>query len=157
MAYGIELILGFPFEKWGDIPKSFIKFEESVCAIDLLHEAHKKACAEMGFKFIGRWKTNPDYDVYVTPLGDRITAPFRLEKHLDESEMCETEKEAVIGISVSGRYFPTFLDWRDPHGTLYNIVFDDEMKKDMAIARKHIVEALPIMEKAVWIVKQKHY
>ena len=159
MADGIELILGYTWKMLKDIPQFEGRTIEDLDDNPFeyreeLRRAHRKACADMGFKFLKTDKEN--YDIYETPLGKRTMKPFVLECHYDPSNE-ETEEEAIIGISVSHRYFPIFVDWKDDNGSIYMAVFDEETNNILEIAINRILEELPWMSKAVWIVKQKHY
>lgn len=121
-----------------------------------LQEAHAAACAEMGWELI-----KPMDHLYITyelPFGKQELAPFALEYCYDREEMGDDEEDAVFGVAVTGRYRPTFVDWREPHGGSGNaVVLDTRTLTEMEIAKKHIVAALPEFADAVWIVKQKHY
>jgi len=168
MAYGSELILGFIGQEaikatglfMVDWDRREVKFNHPVTlkhpeiVNQRLEVAHQLALEDMGFKQIT--KKNGSISA-ITPLGEREFYPFKLELHFDPDEMGETEDSAVVGVAISGRYFPTFADWKDEHGSLYLIVFDREMKKCMEIAQKRISEELPIFANAVYIVKEKHY
>jgi hypothetical protein len=136
------------FRVWDDLP---ILKEIN----EALVKAHYEACLEMGWilKKVGKY---PEYPVYETPKGLREFSPFNLEVHFDHSEMGEKPEHAVIGVSVSGRYFPTFVDWENKHGTIYNIICDPN-QLIWQVAKKHICAVLPCFKNAQWIIKEKFY
>lgn len=204
MAYGNEIVLGFPYAKWpilekelklniprprpGD-PNGFEEYEEGFFAdmseIDGLREywenleAHEiiekslepyqaillkawhVSCAEMGWKPVEKKKAKKsrkdDYPVYITPAGEREFSPWQLQFSYDPGEMCETPDQAIIGVAISGRYFPTFLDWKDSSGGIWNFVFGPRPVQELEIARRNIIKALPVFENADWIVRENHY
>ena len=128
-------------------------------ANDALVDAHYNACLEMGWKPKGKKKKNTmigEYPIFETPLGLREFSPFSLEVHYDPGEMGEGPEQAILGVAVSGRYFPTFIDWEDSSGTIWNLVCDHTQPM-WVIAKKHICTALPWMKDAKWVVKEKHY
>ena len=59
----------------------------------------------------------------------REMVPFELECFA-ESEFDEQpdDETAAVGVAISGRYFPTFADYKDAHGTLSPMVFNDESR-----------------------------
>lgn len=172
MAYGNELVLGFRPPNWHIIEEALNfkmpenkdlfwhtrihnnGFDPEVQAA--LLDAWKKACDDMGWKFIK--EKNNHHFIFETPLGEREFSPWTLEFQYDPNEMGEVYREhGVICVAISGRYFPTFLDWRDPHGTVWNLVVGPDIPKEMMVARKRIIEAVPCFEQAEWIVREKHY
>lgn len=120
-----------------------------------LAQAWHAACLEMGWKFLNQESQN-SY-LYETPLGQRELIPFCFELFYDRSEFEDTPEQAILGIALSGRYFPTFLDWDDRHGGLYNYSIGPKLPKEMEIAIKHINKAFPFFEQADWIIKEQHY
>lgn len=171
MAYGIELILGYPYKEWGQL--GITKKESGRLVSDeryddeseplifqntrpLLKAAWKLSMEEMEFVF----KKGKDggYEIWTTPLGDReFTGGFYLEACYDPDEMGDRPEDATIGVHISGRYFPTFADWEDTCGTISPMIFSGGLEKAMAIAKKNIEKAVPQMTGAHWIVKQIHY
>lgn len=52
-----------------------------------------------------------------TPLGARTLIPFALETNFDPYEIGGSwPDDLVVGIALTARYKPTFVDWREPHG-----------------------------------------
>lgn len=193
MAYGNELILGWPFAQWdrltdlnlpvcstvktkptmriavageslededyedvdvGDlyeqIQPCLIKFNEPLIL------SHLNALEDVGFEIL-RAKNKTGYVDAKTSLGKREFSPWTLELFYDPHEMGEEAEHAVIGVAISGRYFPTFADWKGSHGTLSPIIFDDELQLMQGIAKRHITSVLPCLKNAPWIVKEIHY
>lgn len=168
-AFAHELILGFKFpfacvftglglQPTMEPYEYFEPRDRSEEINNLLGGAHRKALTRMGFTNLrsneSSWATLTIAD---TPLGEREFAPFQLELFFDPYEVGDTEEDAIIGIGISGRYFPVFADWKNRSGTLDTVVFDDELERVMAIAKEEIVTVLPVFADAVWIVKMKHY
>lgn len=183
MAYGNEVILGFGFPDFGSVLRREFRitlpspqsndWEEQVRYWDCincdpeeehdpailklqekLEAAHTKACLAMGFTLAA--KQGSSYPAYVTPLGLREMSPWRLASFYDPIELGDNPTTALFGVAISGRYFPTFLDWRDPHGTMTSICCDPK-QKDWQIARKQIMAVLPWMKEAKFYVKELHY
>lgn len=164
MAYDNELILGFRYVDYkpvcgvsANLENNLLVPEDRLEAINTaLGKAHENALKRAGFTKLSA-RPGRAYQAWQTPLGLREFAKFRLELFFDEGEMNETEDEAIVGVAVSGRYFPTFADWEDASGTLFPIVFDEKLNRLMSIAREEIESVLPEFNKAVWIVKLRHY
>jgi hypothetical protein len=55
------------------------------------------------------------YVITDTPSGRREMAGWSLGFQYDPNEV---GAPPVLGIGLTGRYFPTLLDWRDQHGTM---------------------------------------
>ena len=199
MAYGNELILGFPFAQWdkltdvklpnyviqpasrlalpwepeegedpeeldpsGDDSTGSVRdaFEPVLGEFDAaLRKAHHAALLELGFTPKKGKKKNDnrlDYPIFNTPEGEREFSPFDLELFYDPGEMGDNAEDAVIGVAISGRYFPTFADWKDAHGCV-PMIFDAEMQRIMEIAKRHITGVLPCLQEAPWMVLMIHY
>ncbi len=97
-----------------------------------------------------------------TPQGPREFSPFGLALYGDEDEMGDVwPNDFVVGVKVSGRYFPTWLDWQDPHGggqMAYTCFVDDPaMREMMAEAKAAISHVVPEFEGGVWVIKMIHY
>jgi hypothetical protein len=120
-----------------------------------LIEAHKNACKDAGFTFLGAQPHR--YLNYATPLGTREMVPFELELYYDPDEIGDTEETMAFGVSLSGRYFPTFLDWEDPSGALYHWVMDDVGLKMMKDAKARITEAIWAAADWHFIIQSKFY
>lgn len=166
MAYGNELILGLMgndiVDAIGSIYGKAATLQE-ICEEGVpptpqtfkwyLDAAHQSCCLHMKWDHL---RTKGTYQVYETPLGVREFSTFDFELFYDVDEMGDTLDTAVFGVAVSGRYFPTFVDWKHEHGTLDPIVFDPK-SNEWDIARKMLVKAIPLLKKAQWIVKMCHY
>ena len=182
MATGNELVLGFLYN---DIPEQFkkvideahrkanlpdldvdeeddgeefIDFHEAIDQMvaemnQQLIDVHHQACLRMGWTF---QKKQNNYVFFNTPEGLREFATFCFEWFCDESEMGEQLTDGVFGIAVSSRYFPTFIDWESPCGTIGNIVCDPTQEM-WVIAKEEIVKVFPFMQNAKWIVKERFY
>lgn len=124
-----------------------------------LAEAHEALLKSKGFARLARQSglINQYRAVaYSTPIGVRRFQPFELRCHLD-SEAEDMFDDAVVGVAVCSRFYPTFVDWRSEFGSLVPIVFDAELQADLDAAKKAIAKVLPEFEKAFWIVKKAWY
>jgi hypothetical protein len=167
MAYGNVVLLGWRWPKAQKVLKELGVDLQECCGYKFdektpdgfgggLREAHIEALKEMGFTFV-RPKQEYGYDVWLTPLGERQFASFCAEFVYDPDEMGDEPQDAVFGVSLSSRYFPTFLDWQDSHGGLEVIEFDQELLDQIEIARKHIMKVWPQFRDAGVLVKMLHY
>lgn len=86
----------------------------------------------------------------LTPAGIRDMIPFCLELLHDDGD----HENAILGVAVSGRYFPTFIDYQDKHGTLINVPLNLDL---MAIAKESIITHIPEFKSAEWFVVQIFY
>lgn len=121
-----------------------------------LSGAHDRALREIGFEITGR-NLRLNHTLAETPLGPREFSAFYLGLHFDPNEMGEGPEQAILSVGVTGRYWPTFADWRDTSGGLWPFAFDKDLRRAQRIARKHIIQAIPAFAKAIWIVKEMHY
>lgn len=102
-----------------------------------------------------------DHILCNTPKGEREFSKFALEFHMDPNNMDESVKQAILGVGLSSRYRPRFLDWKSSRGMLWPVVFDKELLADIELAKKHLMPILrslsPEFEDACIIVKEMHY
>lgn len=176
MGYGNEVVLGFRYKEFDklkdilDINFSEFDIEEDDDAYGdlmditngLFETINKKLenifpviLEEAGFKYLGI-STNK-YFVAETPMGQRQFSPISLDFYFDPFELGEKLEDSVIGFALSGRYVPTFLDWENPHGTLWNITFDNEFLNLIECAKKHLIKEFPMFKDANIIIREKHY
>lgn len=174
MATGSEVVLGFSYEQYEKISKeldillpltdddwhnvqdsvmdSFVKHQKTLLDI------HKKCLETYGFKIFNKSSRKiKDFLICETSEGKREFSPFNLELFYDPDEMGETLDVSTFGIALSGRYFPTFLDWRDAHGTLWPVRFNQELNDMIKIARNEIESKFPIFEEANICVIERFY
>lgn len=164
MPSGAEIVLGFT--TWNDskavmgnmglkYDKDERDFSDS-CAVQLnringlLKDIHRQCLVDAGFTVIGT--TRNGYIEATTPAGKREFAPFAIEVIYDPDEM--GDEEPRLGIAISGRYFPTFADWYDGSGALYNA---RGIEKSMAIARKRILEYFSEFAQAEYMIVERWY
>lgn len=175
MPTGIEFMFAFTKDRWRIVEEAWkVKFptieeiyETGEWSFDTgevekeLKKAHKLACEDMGFELL----KNGRYPEYKTPEGPREMVPFNLELVYD-GEMDYAPKDhvrkpkpldVVFGVAISGRYFPTFLDWRSPFGTLTNVIVGPKPTAEVSIAWRRIVEAVPVFSSAEWLIVEKSY
>ena len=67
---------------------------------------------------------------------------FEFELSYDPYEIGDDENTMTFGIHMSGRYFPTFVDWQSEHGTLYNVNLEDAFEM-IKIAKEEIIKEFP--------------
>jgi len=136
-------------EKIDRVNKKFRIFKKSLLYAQKCSLIHIVSTSDV--KHIKR-KTN-NWEM-VTDKGQREFSFFNLywDKNYDEPL-----EYSVIGISVSGRYNPTFVDYENEQGTLYPVILDAKTKKLMNLAKIYISENIPIFKKALWCVKEMMY
>lgn len=171
MANGNEVVLGFRFHEYGslnelsslDLTTLNERSEDEIRDAlwtdfnlfnDALKMAHIEMLKEAGFTILGE---RNGHIVAQTPMGVREFSPIHLYFYFDPYELGEEIEDSIIGIAISGRYVPTFLDWRSEHGTMWNITFDNELLDMAEIARAQIVKVLPQFQRAHIIIRETHY
>jgi hypothetical protein len=84
--------------------------------------------------------------------------PWGLFLSHDPDECGDTDEEMVFGISLTSRYFPTFLDWKDQHGGSGCLVlFNPDTIRAIEYARSVISEVIPEITEATPLVKSFWY
>ena len=171
MAYGIEIHLafvgaekivellnnlGFEFEVDGFIQEC----EDNCNSFEFIEDmnqharkAHNEAAKMSGWTLV---KDDVRLPEYMTPYGHRKVAPFDFGIYFDTDTMGETPEDMTMGVALSGRYFPTFLDIENAHGTIYNFSLDKN-KAQIDLAREEIVKELPFMKDAEVILREIYY
>lgn len=92
-----------------------------------------------------------------TTAGKREFSQMALQVYFDDDEMEEHfPDDVIVGISLSSRYYPVYLDWEDPCGGVWNFCFDDA-KPMIKIFRDKLVEIEPIFKTAKVYVKEIFY
>lgn len=147
MPFDNEIILGWPLKEFckrfgfkmptpnerGDEDR-WEAFEESVTNLisrDKLLSAQTNALVKSNIAKNLRKSTKYPWNegAYIegdTSKGTRTFAPLGIEIIGDENEIGdEYPRDFLVGIAISGRYIPTYLDWRDPNGTINNISLED--------------------------------
>lgn len=167
MAYGSELVLAFTADQFKmveavlnaviNLDDQEIVYENVNNDIDkILKTAHHDACVVAG------WTVHEDDELYEsdsqvavdTDVGRREMYPFVLEVFYDPHEIGDLPKHAKVGVAISGRYQPTFLDYQDENGTLMDVPIDLNL---VMIARDAIAAHLPIFKDAKLMIVEKHY
>lgn len=173
MAYGMELVLGWLHKDWEGPLKALgleveyrggresphgieVKDSDRGTEVDrLLRQAQRAAIREMGWEV--RAVDEAHNLLVTTPLGTRELSPFRLSVYFGRERDDGAVEAALLCVPLSSRYRPRFLDWKSSYGTLWPVVLDDEMRRMMDIARRHIVQVLPAFEAAPFVVSLEHY
>lgn len=104
---------------------------------------YRKALEAAGFEILPVESPDMIFVPAETPLGYREFSAWKIELFQDP----ETE-DLFLGISLSGRYNPTFCDWKNEHGGLNPIVFNDELRGMVEIAEGLLTTAWPHLENA---------
>ncbi len=151
----------FPSRDGDDFDEWVEDLENNLMGLPLqekLKQLHKESLAKLGFTDLkpGRGLSN-GYLEGITPLGKREFEPFELRFHWDPHEMNEEPEHALLGVALSGRYVPTYLDWRDPNGTLWPVIFNEEMLRDIHIVRFQLDHLIPILVGVPIVVVEMHY
>lgn len=108
-----------------------------------LEAAYFAAACRAGWTWAGFGKGSYDkHHHFDTPGGLRRVAPFRIEYQYDPDEAGDDESMASLGVALSGRYVPTFLDIESPHGALYGVDLMDALEKSK-VAIEEIVREVP--------------
>jgi len=98
-----------------------------------------------------------DYIEGITSLGNRTFCPISLASYGDEDEIGdEYPDNFIVGISISGRYVPTYLDWKNEHGTLYSVSLE-EMQPLIDIIKDEITKVEPLFKQAKTFIKMMWY
>ena len=177
MAYGMEVVLGWPRSSFKEIQKyskdfgveqipvtekQWNRLLEGEGASSIFHRhpdletIHKNVLDSVFPLSAPATAASNRHLVKDTPLGKREFATFVFEMFLDE-EINDDPDQAVFGISLSGRYYPTFLDWKDPSGSLDVLILDEDSMQMVETARRYIVEKFPIFQTAKVCVVMRHY
>lgn len=169
MAISYEIVLGFTAKDFDNVEKILGTnfrfdderaynryFEDNMEKLNIfcsdLDMSHIKTLKEIGFEPI-----NEKEFVFETPLGVREFSPFRIETYFDATDIGDKYEDIVIGVSLSGRYRPTLLDWPNKNGSLNTMVIDEKATSIIEIAKRNISEKIPIFKSAKIIVKLRYY
>lgn len=122
----------------------------------LLLAAWIMTCEELGYK-VGAFENSLRRREIKTQWGETEANPFELQTEVG-GEMEFEFPDLPIGVGLSGRYHPVLLDIRDD-GMMPNpmMVWDDDIKKMIDVAAKHIIAVLPWMVNAKPMVVSLHY
>jgi len=174
MAQGIELWLGFQWDpKTGfepalsELKKLGLEYEHEgdedlVGDIthngnisDILLRAWQDTLTDSNMTILGPGRSPfiGDYKVE-TPAGIRTMGPFRIERHFDPGEMGELPEDAILGVAITSRYYPTYADYKSECGAWNGRPIPFDLMK---IAKRNIVKHLPFFKEAKWHVLETHY
>lgn len=128
-----------------------------------LHIAWRKSIDDMGWALgtiidkDGK-PAKSRYNGVISPWGNREAAYWVMHADYDPHEMGHTPEDWAIGVNLSSRYFPTFMDMKDAHGTLsYTILLNDEFFNYIKVAKENLVAVIPEMHDAQPYLRDKWY
>jgi hypothetical protein len=117
---------------------------------ELLFDAHAQLLYDFGFEKVE--KSEDQFRkvrlIAQTPEGEREFDPLHMATR-GFVEDYTLHEGVVLGVPLSGRYWPTLLDWRNRSGTLWTVSFDRDMQRDIDKARRAITKAIPLFDGAV--------
>lgn len=134
-----------------------IRFEENVLLgpkqrlskiQTLLREAHILAIDRAGFTLDEKTREEGNL-IASTPCGRREFKPFSLEMVYEPVELGHLPGDAMLGVAISGRYFPVFLDYKEPYGGGAYIDCSDPL---IQLAKDQITLKLPIFSSSRLLV-----
>lgn len=174
MAYGSEVILGWRLEEFfkiqglsveegedGDERELIGEKIQMLYPRDTLMQAQIDALKESGICIGSAQRVSSSggirYFKCQTPRGEREFSGWSVEIQGDDDEMgYEYPKDFLVGISISARYYPSYLDWEDEHGTL-SVVCLDDIKSLVDIAKKHLAKIDPNFINSHIFIMDFHY
>ena len=144
-----------------DFVEDQIYIETSTNEIDVkMRKVHDAVMAKMDYKFLGYNDNNrvqdDKYPVYDTPWGLRETTPFHFDFVFDPYEMGENAEHMTLGVALSSRYFPTFIDMEDPNGGIGTVDLHMALAK-AEIAKEELVKEFPALLHTDVFSREKHY
>jgi hypothetical protein len=178
VATGIEVWFGYTYEEYDrkapiDAPRlpegttagnakeegnswydRFQEYADIAAVRNPLETAWVGACMELGWK-VGKKKGR--YWPVTTPAGRSEFVPFSLHAQYG-GEMEFDFPDLPVGVALSGRYYPRFLDYKTD-GCLPNplVLWTPEMERMIEVARVEILKyAAWLMDGKLMIVEQ-HY
>ena len=97
--------------------------------------------------------------IYVNcPWGIREARLWDIDIYFDPHEVGDGVEEVTLGVNLSGRYFPTMLDMKDPYGAMGSIIlFNQTLMDQIAICKRELIAAIPEMQDAEVYVKEIFY
>lgn len=118
-----------------------------------VHEQLVKQHIDPNAQFVTRSFGPPSLQVTHAKLTKpHVLTPFAIESFGDE------EGPRTLGITLFSRYFPTWVDWREPHGGSGNpIILDAETLRMVELARNAIAPILPEIVDAPLAAVLVHY
>ena len=97
------------------------------------------------------------YYIIDSEFGKRESSPWSFDIQFDPHEVGDRPEDATMGINLSSRYFPTFLDMHNMHGTLGSIIDFEALHKDIEIAKEEIIKLIPEMADAKIVTRDIWY
>lgn len=144
-ALGITLIDSedAPIETYKDWDKNFLDIDINSFNQykNILKDAWLEAINEKGWSIES--VRNNNFYMLDTEYGKREATPFQLILQYDRWEVGDAPEEVTLGINLSSRYFPCFLDMDDPHGALGSVVDIFNFVDDINIAKSKIIKHIP--------------
>lgn len=144
-AMGISVLMG---DSFADLELG----PEAKSIIEKFRNAYLQTIKDVGFRVLG--DDGGNYFEIETPAGLRKMSGFQLETVYDPIEIGHAPKEATLGVALSGRYYPTLLDYPSTHGTLLGLGIDLRM---IEISRANLIKEFPVFTESKVLVVEKFY
>ena len=94
----------------------------------------------------------------ISPWGNREAVVWGINVYYDPYEVSDTTEEITLGVDLSGRYFPTMLDMKDPHGTMGSVItIDNDLLNNVKICKDELVKEIPELYDAELYIKEIFY
>lgn len=132
-----------------DFIQDHVSYSKTSTAVAM---SYRKALEAAGFTVLPSRGSEDRHVLANTPQGKREFWAWAIELYRDLDT-----REIFLGISLSGRYNPTFCDWKNENGTLNPIIFNDELRGMVEIAERLLTAAWPHLENASLMVLSKEY
>lgn len=144
-------------------PEGFdISTADKIILIPKLRTAYINTIQAFGWqhgKIVGKNTANDSrYIGIISPWGNREAVVWDLDVYFDPHEVGDSAEEITLGVDLSGRYFPTMLDMKDPHGTMGSVItFNQELLDKVKVCKDELVKEIPELYDAELYVKERFY
>lgn len=97
--------------------------------------------------------------IYVnSPWGIREASFWNIDTYFDPHEVGDGVEEVTLGVCLSGRYFPTMLDMKDPYGTMGSVIlFNQDLVNLIDICKRELIGVIPELHDADVYIKEIFY
>lgn len=142
--------------------KDFLKSLKEDGVVDLDHHlsdqlarSYDRSLAKAGWTYEVD-SDSYDYRLVQSPWGPRRSGVWDLILQFDTLEIGDQIDDISLGITLSSRYFPAFVDMKNQHGTLGNTI-SLEGNSLIGIATDEIKKELPYFANATLYVREIFY